>query len=317
MRAVFLDRSTLTDDIDFSLIEQQLTNISYFALTPSEKVVYRCKYANIIITNKVVIDRNIMRSLPKLKVICIAATGTNNVDLEAAQELGIAVFNVSGYSNQSVSQYVFAMLLEVMQKSSRYIADCREGAWQQSPMFCHHSLPIEELADKKIAIIGFGALGKSVAKIAQAFEMQVLVAERQHAQQVRPGRVSFEQAITEADVVSIHCPLVNENHHQFNHQIFTQMKRSAILINTARGGLVNSSDLALALKAKKIRAAILDVLEEEPPKADHPLLQGKIDNLYLTAHIAWASQEAQQRLVNGIAANISAFCNNVSHNRVV
>lgn len=318
MRAVFLDQSTINDEVDFSSIEEQLNTVSYFTTTPPEKIIYRARYAEIIITNKVIINRQTMLSLPKLKLICIAATGTNNVDLNAAKEFGIMVFNVSGYSNSSVSQYVFAMLFEVMQKSSQYISDTRAGKWSNSPIFCHHSSSIDELAQKKLAIIGYGALGQAVARIATAFDMQILIAERQGATDLRPGRVPFEQAIKEADVVTIHCPLVESNHNLFSYDTFNQMKRSAILINTARGGLVNSQDLAIALKTKKIAAAILDVLEEEPPKADHPLLINKLENLYLTAHIAWASKQAQQRLIIGIAQNIHAFINNTnSPNRVI
>lgn len=317
MRAVFLDRSSISEDIDLSPIESQVSNISYFEQTATDKVVYRAKFAEIIITNKVTISAEIIAELPKLKLICIAATGTNNIDLEAAKAAGIIVCNVSGYSNTSVSQYVFAMLLEHMNKSSHYIENTRQGCWQNSPIFCHFGLPINELADKKIAIIGYGALGQGVAKIAHAFSMQVLVAERKGATNIRNGRVSFEQAISDADIITLHSPLTKETENLISSNTIEQMKKGVIIINTARGGLVNSKDLLQGLKMKRVGAAILDVLEQEPPPADHPLLNAGLDNLLITAHIAWGSLQAQQRLINSLAKNIESFQQGIDSNRVV
>ncbi|KGJ89376.1 D-2-hydroxyacid dehydrogenase [Thalassotalea sp. ND16A] len=317
MRAVFLDRSTISEDIDLSPIESHVTTISYFEHTANEKVIFRAKFAEIIISNKVMITAEIINQLPKLKLICIAATGTNNVDLVAAQKAGIAVCNVSGYANTAVTQYVFAMLLEYLQKTSHYIENSRHGHWQNSPVFCHFGLPINELATKKIAIIGYGALGKQVSKIAKAFAMEVLIAERKSASTIRPGRVSFEQAISSADIISLHAPLSIETENLINQQSIKAMQTGVIIINTARGGLVNSIDLLAALKSKKVGAAILDVLEHEPPAHDHPLLNAKLDNLLITAHIAWGSLQAQQRLINRLADNIKSYQQGVQLNRVV
>ncbi|OUS27528.1 hydroxyacid dehydrogenase [Thalassotalea sp. 42_200_T64] len=317
MRAVFLDRSTISEDIDLSPIESHVTTISYFEHTAIEKVIFRAKFAEVIISNKVMITAEIIRQLPKLKLICIAATGTNNVNLVAAQKAGIAVCNVSGYANTSVTQYVFAMLLEYLQKTSHYIENSRQGDWQNSPVFCHFGLPINELAAKKIAIIGYGGLGKQVSEIAKAFAMEVLIAERQLASSIRPGRVSFEQAISTADIISLHAPLSDETANLINQQSIKTMKMGVIIINTARGGLVNSLDLLAALKSKKIGAAILDVLENEPPPQDHPLLNAKLDNLLITAHIAWGSLQAQQRLINRLADNIKSYQQGLQLNRVV
>lgn len=317
MRAVFLDKSTISDDVCFSILEQQVTNISYFDKTPATKIIYRCRFAEVLITNKVVLDRESLQQLPKLRLICIAATGSNNIDLQAAKELGIAVFNVNDYSTQSVSQYVFSMLLEIFQNTSTYINDTREGKWQSSTDFCHFSKPINELSSATLGIVGYGKLGQAVAKIAQAFNMKVIIAERAGATEVRPGRLSFEEMLSQADIVSIHCPLGSNTYHLFNEQTIGLMKRGAILINTARGGLVQSSSLISALKSKQLRAAVLDVLEEEPPAPDNQLINAKLSNLYITAHIAWGSMQAQQRLINGIADNISNFAQNISVNRIV
>ncbi|WNC67855.1 D-2-hydroxyacid dehydrogenase [Thalassotalea nanhaiensis] len=317
MRAVFLDRSSISEDIDLSPIESQVANISYFEHTRAEKVVFRAKFAEIILTNKVVINAETIAQLPKLKLICICATGTNNVDLAAAKAANIAVCNVSGYSTSAVSQYVFAMLLEHFQKTAHYIENTRQGNWQQSQVFCHFGLPISELAHKNIAIIGNGTIGRAVASIAQAFSMNVLLAERQGCTTIRSDRVSFEHAIQQADIISLHAPLTAETQGLINNQTIAQMKKGVVIINTARGGLINSDDLLQGLKSKKVGAAILDVLEQEPPPADHPLLNVKLDNLLITAHIAWGSLESQQRLINSLAKNIESFQQGINLNRVV
>ncbi|TRX53985.1 D-2-hydroxyacid dehydrogenase [Thalassomonas sp. M1454] len=309
MKIVCLDRSTIDESINFKGIEDQAENITYHDFTPSDKVIFRCKYAEVIITNKVVLTKAQLEQLPRLKLICIAATGTNNVDIEAATALGIKVCNVKSYSTPSVAQYVFSMLLEHMQKSAHYIANTRQNHWQNSPIFCHFSLPINELSNKVISIVGYGEIAKAVERIAHAFGMKVLIAERQGATNIRPERVSFEQALQLADVVTLHSPLTAETAGLINKQTLALMKPTAILINTARGGLVNSKDLLSSIKAKQLGAAILDVLEQEPPPQDHILLNTVQDNLYITAHIAWGSLEAQQRLVDGIANNIASFLN--------
>lgn len=317
MRAVFLDRSTISEDIDLSSIEHEVSNISYFERTVTDKVVFRAKFADVIITNKVVISANIIQQLPKLKLICIAATGTNNVDLDAAKAAGIAVCNVRGYSTSSVTQYVFSMLLEYHQKTSKYIENTRRGHWQKSPIFCHFTAPIEELAEQKIAVIGYGTIGQSVAKLADAFSMQVLIAERQGEAKIRSGRVSFEQAISEADIISLHAPLTQQSYNLINSKSIAMMKKGVVIINTARGGLIHSEDLLQGLKSKQVGAAILDVLEQEPPPQDHPLLNYHQDNLMVSAHIAWGSMTAQQRLINGIATNIKSFKQGNSLNRII
>ncbi|MEW6998979.1 D-2-hydroxyacid dehydrogenase [Colwelliaceae bacterium BS250] len=317
MRAVFLDRSTIDGSIDLAPIESQVDNVTYFEHTTQDKIIYRAQFAEIIISNKVILDNKILSQLPKLKLICVAATGTNNVDLEAAKRLGIAVCNVSSYSTTAVSQYVFALLLEAMQKTSLHIASTRQGDWQSSPIFCHLSTPINELAGKTLAIIGYGEIAQSVAKIANAFSMQIIVAERKGSTQIRDGRVSFEQAMATADIITLHCPQTPETENIINSQSLALTKKGVILINTARGGLINSRDLLSALKTKHIGYAILDVLEQEPPPKDHPLLNTNLNNLMITAHVAWGSLQAQNRLIIGIANNINSYLQGELLNRIV
>jgi glycerate dehydrogenase len=308
MQTVFLDQQTFSPKISLKSLESQTSEFISYATTSESQVIERCKNADIIITNKVVLSENIFKQLPQLKLICIAATGMNNVDLKAAEILGITVNNVSGYSQASVSQYVFAQMLEYFSNTAHHNNNTQQGHWQSSPTFCFHGNGSQELSGKKIGIMGYGNLGKSVASIALAFGMEVLIAERPYATTIRENRLSFTQVLQQADVISLHCPQTPENENLINSQSLALMKPSALLINTARGALVNSYDLLHALKNKVIAHAILDVLEQEPPEATHPLINAlthnEINNLSLTAHIAWASIESQQRLIDLVAGNI-------------
>ncbi len=317
MRTVFLDRSTIEANINLSAITTQIDSISYFENTLVDKIIFRAKFAEVIITNKVRLDRSTLSRLSKLKLICIAATGTNNVDLIAAKELGIAVCNVPSYSSSSVSQYVFSMLLELLQRTSRYINNTRQQHWQNSPIFCHFNEPINELCGKTLAIIGYGEIAKSVEVIGKAFGMKVVIAERQGATTIRANRLAFNQAISCADIISLHCPLTNSTEGLINAETLAQCKPGAILINTARGGLINNQHLLHALKCKRLGGAILDVLEQEPPPSDHILLNTNLENLLITAHIAWGSLQAQQRLIDAIGENIASFAQAGSLNRVI
>jgi glycerate dehydrogenase len=308
MQTVFLDQQTFSPNISLASIESQVSKLICYATTTNDQVLARCKNADIIITNKVVLSKNILEQLPQLKLVCIAATGMNNVDLAAAQALGISVKNVSGYSQASVSQYVFAQMLEYFSNTAHHNNNTNQGHWQKSDTFCFHGKGSQELAGKTIGIIGFGCLGKAVATIADTFGMKVLIAERLNATKTRENRHSFSHVLQSADVISLHCPQTDETTNLINCTSLSLMKPSALLINTARGALVNSEDLLEALKNKVISHAILDVLEQEPPAASHPLIsalmKNDIDNLSLTAHIAWASIESQQRLIDLVALNI-------------
>ncbi len=316
MRAVFLDKQTFNDDIDLTSIKAQLSSLKCYQTTAAAELLSHCKDADVIITNKVVLTKEALAQLPQLKLICIAATGINNIDISAAKALGIAVTNVSGYAKGSVAQYVFAQLLEYFNQTSHHNKNTEQGLWQKSSTFCHLGNTITELADKTIGIIGYGNLGQSVATIAKAFNMKVMVAERPKAKTIRAERFAFDDVIAQADVLTFHCPQTPETEGIINQTLFAKMKSNALLINTARGPLVNNLDLINALKNKTIAYAVLDVLDQEPPPADHPLLNANLSNLKITAHIAWASIEAQQRLINILGDNIQAFAQNQRMNRV-
>ena len=311
MKAVFLDSQTFSANISFSAIEQQVSTLTCYATTTADQILKRCKDVDIIITNKVVFTAEILALLPQLKLICISATGFNNVDVKAAKKHNIGVANVSGYAGNSVAQYVLAQMLEYYQQTCHHNTNTEQGHWQTSQTFCYHGNTITELAGKTLAVIGYGSLGQAVVKLARAFEMKILISERPNSKTIRQGRVSFEQAVIQADVLSLHCPQTSETTNLVNATVLANMKPTAMLINTARGALVNSVDLLAALKTKQIAYAVLDVLEQEPPPADHPLLmalqENEVDNLKITAHIAWASGEAQQRLINLLSDNIAAF----------
>ena len=316
MRAVFLDKQTFSSTIDFSVIEQLVTQLVCYANTSPTEVIQRCLDADIIITNKVQLTAEILSALPKVKLICISATGYNNVDIEAARHLNIAVTNVSGYAGQSVAQYIFAQLLEYYQQTSHHNSNTEQGLWSNNDTFCYHGNSISELAGKTLGIIGYGSLGKAVADIAQAFNMKVLISERPQASTIRVERVSFDQIIEQADIISLHCPQTSETESFINQNVLSHMKNTAVLVNTARGALIDESALLDALKTKKIAYAILDVLTQEPPSADHLLLNNKLNNLKITAHIAWASIEAQQRLIELLSQNIIAFSQGERLNRL-
>lgn len=316
MKTVFLDYQTFSKDSDLTSLQQVVDDLTLYATTSPEQVIPRCQNAEVVLSNKVLLNREILSQLPKLKLVCITATGINNIDIKAARALNIAVTNVGGYAKNSVAQYVFAQLLAYYSQIAHHNDNCQKGLWQQSDTFCLHGNGSIELAGKSIAIIGYGALGQKVAKIARAFDMKVLIAERPDAATIRPERMAFLAAIEQADIISLHCPQTLETQGIFNAKLFTRMKPSAILINTARGALINNEDLLNALNNEQIACAILDVLEQEPPPKDHILLAAQSSKLKITAHIAWASQQAQQTLLNLVAANISAFKQGLRTNRV-
>jgi len=307
MKAVFLDCQTFSSTIDLTAIEQQVSELVCYSNTSAEQVLERCQNIEVLITNKVVLTAELLAQLPALKLICIAATGYNNIDIKAAKALDIAVTNVSGYAGASVAQYVMAQILEYYQQTSHHNANTEQGHWQKSETFCYHGNSIAELSGKTLGIIGYGNLGQAVIKLAEAFGMNILISERINSIEIRKGRVSFDQVISEADILSLHCPQTTMTENLINANVLDNMKPTAMLINTARGALVNSTDLLAALTRKKIAYAVLDVLEQEPPPANHPLLNAKLANLKITAHIAWASYEAQQRLINLLSKNIAAF----------
>ena len=314
MNITVLDAATLANTSLDALA--QLGKLTCYDLTAKEQVVERCQDADIVISNKVVIDQHAMSKLTNLKLICVAATGTNNIDLVAAKEHGIAVTNVAGYSTPSVVQHTFTLITNLLGNTHRYINDCQQGLWQQSPMFCRLDYSFNEIAGKTLAIVGYGSLGKAVADVARAFGANVIISERK-GQTPREGRVSFNDALTTADIISVHCPLTDETRNQIAAAELGMMKPSAVIINTARGGIINEADLADALANNVIAGAGVDVLSKEPAEQENPLALYKGANLLLTPHIAWASQESIVRLVNEIALNIQAFNQDETRNRLV
>ncbi|WP_372762471.1 D-2-hydroxyacid dehydrogenase, partial [Pseudoalteromonas sp.] len=283
MKITILDNATLANTSLNCIAE--LGELTVHQLTSPEQVVAHSANAEVLITNKVVINRDTMRQLSALKLICVSATGTNNVDLEAAKEFGIAVTNVAGYSTPSVVQHTFSLITNLLGNTHRYQADCQQGAWQKSEMFCRLDYSFNDLQGKTLAIIGGGTLGKAVAKVADAFGAHVVVAERKGAS-CRAGRIPFMEAITTADIISVHCPLTDETRDLITLNELKMMKPSSLIINTARGGIINEADLATALQQQLIAGAGVDVLTKEPAEINNPLANYQGDNLLLTPHIA-------------------------------
>ncbi len=304
MKIVFLERATLGDDIDLSPLEEEGQLVIYQTNTP-EQTAQRIKDAEIIIVNKTPIGEKELQQAEKLKLICVAATGYNNIDIEATLKYDVVATNVKGYSTESVAQYVFAHLLTVVNSVIPYQEDMRRGLWQKSPIFTMLTHPVTELKGKTMGIIGYGAIGRRVAELARAFGMKVLVARRPGVEYDDDFRMDFETVLRESDVLSIHTPLTPQTKDLITMRELKMMKPTAILINAARGGIVNENDLYHALKQKIIRFAIVDVLEKEPPREGHKFFE--LDNIMLTPHIAWTSREARQTLLQGIVDNIRKF----------
>jgi glycerate dehydrogenase len=306
MRGVFLDVGSLTRaDIDLNPLGATAVQWAYYDHTVQEAVKARIADAEIVVTNKVMVDAAALAAAGRLRLICIAATGTNNVDLAAARQRGVTVCNVRGYATASVVEHVFALMLALMRRLPDYQRAVREGRWQRSLHFSFIDFPIGELHGRTLGIVGYGELGHAVAAVAAAFGMRVLIAERAGAAP-RAGRVPLAVLLAESDVVSLHAPLTPVTRNLIGARQLKAMKRGALLINTARGGMVDEAALAAALREGRLGGAAVDVLTHEPP-ADNPLLADDIPNLIVTPHIAWASREARQRLLNEVAENVRAF----------
>lgn len=315
MKIAFLDRSTFSDAIAFPVARLAAEWQEHARTAPGE-VLTHAAVAAVVVTNKVKLPAVLLEKLPKLKLVAVAATGVDHVDLDAARRLGIGVCNVRDYATHSVPEHVFAVLLALRRNLIAYAAAAKNGAWSRAENFCLLNWPIEDLDGSTLGIIGGGALGLSVAKLGAAFGMRVLLAEQRGAP-LRPGRVVFEQVLAEADVLSLHVPLTPATHHLIGAPELARMKASAILINSARGGVVDEIALIEALRAGHLAGAAVDVLTTEPPPADHPLLSANLPNLLVTPHIAWASRQAQQRMADEVVENIAAFLRGEHRNRVV
>ncbi|HFC8495503.1 TPA: D-2-hydroxyacid dehydrogenase [Neisseria subflava] len=304
LHIVVLDRDTLVNrpfDFDFP------HTLSSYGTTEAHETLERIRGADIVITNKVVISAQAFAENPQLKLVAVTATGVNNVDVEAAKQNGTAVCNIRAYGNESVAEHAFMMMITLMRNLPAYQRDVAAGLWENSPFFCHLGAPMRDLNGKTLAIFGRGNIGKTLATYAQAFKMNVVFAEHKNAQSVRDGYVSFDEAIRSADVVSLNCPLTPQTANMIGEAELQQMKPGAILINCGRGGLVDEAALVAALKYGQIGGAGFDVLTQEPPSDGNPLLKARLPNLIVTPHIAWASQEAANRLFDILLDNINRF----------
>jgi len=316
MNIVFLDAGTvvLDGDVELSGLEA-LGQFTPYDNTQPLDVVELAADAEVIISNKVLISREAIEKLPKLKFIAVSATGYNNVDITAARERGIGVSNVPGYSTDSVAQQVFAAILQHATHLAEYAADVARGDWENSEIYTILRYPCFELRGKKLGVIGFGEIGQAVGELGLAFGMQVLPYRRGAIADSRFQRAELDTVIQESDFLSIHCPLTPDTKNLLNADSLKKMKKSAFLINTARGGIVNEADLVSALKAGVIGGAAVDVLSAEPPRGN-PLSASEIPNLILTPHTAWAALEARQRLMEGVQANIEAYAKGEQRNIV-
>ena len=309
MKIVILDGYTANPgDLSWKQLKK-IGELTVYDRTRPEETVERAKDAEIVLTNKVCLHRQEIEQLPSLKYIGVLATGYNVVDIDAANEHGIVVTNVPAYSTMSVAQMVFAHLLTVTNRTEHYAVLNRDGRWTASQDFCYWDTDLTELAGKTIGIVGLGNIGSRVAEIAEAFRMNV-VAYTSKTERGLPFYVEkrmLTELLKESDVVTLHCPLTECTHHLINRQTLRTMKPSAILINTGRGPLVNDADVADALKENRLRAYCADVLSEEPPRAENPLLQ--CENAFITPHIAWATKESRKRLIEVAINNVKAFVN--------
>ena len=303
-KIVILDADTLGHDIKLDAISKYGELTAYPITKPSETA-DRIRDAEIIITNKVFIGKDEIAEAKNLRLVCVAATGYNNIDLKALSERNIAATNVKGYSTQTVAQLVFASILNIYGSISLYNSDMREGQWQQSPTFTMLTHPISDLENKTLGIIGYGNIGRQVAKIAQAFDMKTLICALPGREYPKSeNRVDFDTLLSQSDIISLHCPLTPDTQNLISEAQLKKMKPSAVLINTSRGPVVNYDHLYQALANHTIKAAAFDVYPQEPPK-EHPIFS--LSNAYITPHIAWASVEARTRLVDGIANNIKVY----------
>lgn len=316
-RGVFLDLETVdSGDLDRSRLAACLPEWDWHLFTESADVPERIARAEVVVTNKCPLGSGALARAPGLRLIAVAATGTNIVDLEAARERGVTVCNIRDYCTVAVAQHTVTLMLNLLTGQPWYWRRVRRGDWSAARQFCLQDRPIREAAGLNFGVVGYGALGRAAASAAAALGMKVLVAERK-GRPPRPGRLAFGEVLRRADVLSIHSPLTDETRDLVAREELASMKPGAILINAARGGIVNEQDLADALRAGLIAGAGVDTLSVEPPPPDHPLLAADIPNLLLTPHNAWASERARQAALDQLADIIRAFAAGRPFNVVV
>lgn len=303
------------DDISWEPLKA-LGELTVYSRTKAEDVVERAKDAEIVLTNKVVFTDEVMAQLPNLKYIGVLATGYNVIDVEAAHRRGIVVTNIPAYSTESVVQMTFAQILNITNQVGHYADEVRGKRWSNNPDFCYWDTPLIELSGKTMGIVGLGHIGSRVAHVAREFGMDVFALTSKDSSQLPDGiqKTTIDGLLGVADILTLHCPLTKDNYHMINAERLEQMKPGAILINTARGALVDEAAVAKALESGHLAAYGADVMDVEPPKADNPLLGQP--HAFLTPHIAWATKEARTRLMNICVANVKAFIEGHPINRV-
>ena len=308
-RAVFLDHASLDlGDLDMAPLRQLFDALHLHAQTPPELIIERLQGAQVVISNKVLLDASTLAACPDLKLILIAATGSNNVDLAAARAQGIAVCNCQGYGTPAVAQHTLMLLLALATRLPDYQQAVAAGRWQQAKQFCLLDFPIMELHGKTLGLLGHGELGSAVGRLAEAFGMRVLLGQLP-GRPARSDRLPLDELLPHVDALSLHCPLNEHTRDLIGAAQLQAMKPNALLINTARGGLVNEQALADALRSGHLGGAACDVLSSEPPQADNLLLAGDIPRLIITPHCAWGSREARQRIVGQLAENAHGYFN--------
>ena len=308
MQIVFLDKKTIGEVTNFNLLHK-LGTVDVYEHTQENEVVSRAEGKEVIITNKVVVNREMMGALPDLKLICVAATGTKNIDLEYAKEKGITVKNVVSYSTESVAQSTFAMLLHLLNRLSYYEAYVKSGAYARGDIFTHHGPAFWELNGKRLGVIGLGNIGRRVARIADGFGMEVVFySTTGRNNNINYRRFDLDTLLGTSDVVSIHASLTETTRDLISYEKMKLMRPCAILLNTGKGGIINEADLARALNENIIAGACVDVLSAEPIKSNNPLLKVMDrEKILITPHMAWASMESRARLIEGVARNIEQF----------
>lgn len=317
LRVVFLDAATI-GDIPLAPFSAEWDFVAHPTSSP-DQVESRLRGFQVAIVNKVWLGREVLEAgaAADLRLIAVAATGTDNVDLEAARARGIRVANVPGYATQAVAQFTVALMLELSSWPGHYAALVRAGAWEKSPIFTRFDFPSFELAGKRLGIIGYGRIGRAVARMAEGLGMEIAVAGRK-GEAAGPGRVPLEEVLARSDFVSLHCPLAPETKNLIDAAALARMKPRACLINTSRGGLVDEQALIAALRAGRLGGAAIDALTQEPPPPDHPMIRAakELPNLLVTPHCAWTARETRQRLIDEVAENIRAFALGRERNRV-
>jgi glycerate dehydrogenase len=319
MRTVFLDYATVSfqGDLDPAALQRAMPGLELRGHTAQQDVPAAMSGAGIVLLNKLRISREAIERSPGLKLLVLAATGTNNVDLEAARERGIGVCNLRDYCTASVVQHTLGVMLLLNQRLREYDQLVRSGAWQRGDQFCLLDYPLRELSGRRLGIVGYGALGKAVARAAAlALGMEVLVANRPGGAR-QADRLDLDELLPQVDVLSLHCPLTPHTEGLLDAARLARMRPDALLVNTARGALVDSAALAAALRAGRLGGAAIDVLPREPPTGGDPLLSADIPNLIVTPHIAWAAREARQRCLDEMAANVEDYLRGGHRGRVV